>query len=215
MNKSIRTLVIITISVSVFAQIIMHIPVTFAQSSSEQTQPTDSNKIFPSDSKLSSNSSNSLNFESPTHGVSMSYPSNWTLSTSGLPEYTQIVAFYSPLSNISDTIPARLSISVFSYENNISLIDFTNMTLSSLNGSQQFGIISSEPITIDSKPGYQVILSTLPSMQNPIPFGLMNTWTVLGNHLYLLSYSTDSSEFSRYLPLVEKMISSFKIHENS
>ena len=215
MNMSKRTLVIITICVSVFAQIIMHIPVTFAQNSSEQTQSTDPIKIFPSDSKLSGNSSNYLNFESPTHGVSMSYPSNWTLSTSGLPEYTQIVAFYSPLNNISDTIPARLSISVFSYENNISLIDFTNMTLSSLNGSQQFGIISSEPITVDSKPGYQVILSTLPSMQNPIPFGLMNTWTVLGNHLYLLSYSTDSSEFSRYLPLVEKMLSSFKIHENS
>ena len=190
MSMSKITLVIITICVSVFAQINVHIPFTFAQSSSDQTQPTDSNTNFTSDSKLSSNTSNSLNFESAAHGVSMSYPSNWTLSTGGLPEYTQIVAFYSPLSNISDTIPARLSISVFSYENNISLIDFTNMTLNSLNGSQQFGIISSEPITLDSKPGYQVILSTLPSMQNPIPFGLMNTWTVVGNHLYLLSYST-------------------------
>jgi hypothetical protein len=215
MNISKRTLVIATICVSVFVQMIVHIPFTFAQSSSEQTEPTDSNTNFTSDSKLSGNTSNSINFESPTHGVSMSYPSNWTLSTSGLPEYTQIVAFYSPLSNISDTIPARLSISVFSYENNISLKDFTNMTLSSLNGSQQFGIISSEPVTLDSKPGYQVILSTLPSMQNPIPFGLMNTWTVVGNHLYLLSYSTDSSEFARHLPLVEKMISSFRIHENS
>jgi hypothetical protein len=214
MNLSEKTLMIIAICMSVLAQIVVHIPETFAQNSS-QAQSIDSIKNFTSDYKLSSTSSGSLNFESPTHGVSMSYPSNWTLSTSGLPEYTQIIAFYSPLSNISDTIPARLSISVFSYENNISLIDFTNMTLSSLNGSQQFGIISSGPITIDSKPGYQVILSTLPSMQNPIPFGLMNTWTVAGNNVYLLSYSSDSSEFSRYLPLVEKMISSFKIHEKN
>lgn len=215
MNMSKIILVITTICVSVFAQIMVHIPFTFAQSSSEQIQRTESNSNFTSDSKLSGNTSDSLNFESLAHGVSMSYPSNWTLSTSGLPEYTQIVAFYSPLSNITDTIPARLSISVFSYENNISLIDFTNMTLSSLNGSQQFGIISSEPVTLASKPGYQVILSTLPSMQNPIPFGLMNTWTAVGNHLYLLSYSTDSSEFARHLPVVEKMISSFKIHGRS
>jgi eukaryotic-like serine/threonine-protein kinase len=213
MSLSEKTLMIIAICMSVLAQIVAYIPETIAQNSS-QAQLIDSNKNFTSDSKLS-NTTGSLDFESPTHGVSMSYPSNWTLSTSGLPEYTQIIAFYSPLSNISDTIPARLSISVFSYENNISLIDFTNMTLSSLNGSQQFGIISSGPITIDSKPGYQVILSTLPSMQNPIPFGLMNTWTVAGNNLYLMSYSSDSSEFSRYLPLVEKMIGSFKIHEKS
>jgi eukaryotic-like serine/threonine-protein kinase len=213
MSLSEKTLMIIAICMSVLAQIVAYIPETIAQNSS-QAQLIDSNKNFTSDSKLS-NTTGSLDFESPTHGVSMSYPSNWTLSTSGLPEYTQIIAFYSPLSNISDTIPARLSISVFSYENNISLIDFTNMTLGSLNGSQQFGIISSGPITIDSKPGYQVILSTLPSMQNPIPFGLMNTWTVAGNNLYLMSYSSDSSEFSRYLPLVEKMIGSFKIHEKS
>jgi eukaryotic-like serine/threonine-protein kinase len=213
MSLSEKILMIIAICMSVLAQIVAYIPETIAQNSS-QAQLIDSKKNFTSDSKLS-NTTGSLDFESPTHGVSMSYPSNWTLSTSGLPEYTQIIAFYSPLSNISDTIPARLSISVFSYENNISLIDFTNMTLGSLNGSQQFGIISSGPITIDSKPGYQVILSTLPSMQNPIPFGLMNTWTVAGNNLYLISYSSDSSEFSRYLPLVEKMIGSFKIHEKS
>lgn len=213
MSLSEKTLMIIVICMSVLAQIVAYIPETIAQNSS-QAQLIDSKKNFTSDSKLS-NTTGFLDFESPTHGVSMSYPSNWTLSTSGLPEYTQIIAFYSPLSNISDTIPARLSISVFSYENNISLIDFTNMTLGSLNGSQQFGIISSGPITIDSKPGYQVILSTLPSMQNPIPFGLMNTWTVAGNNLYLMSYSSDSSEFSRYLPLVEKMIGSFKIHEKS
>jgi hypothetical protein len=50
-------------------------------------------------------------------------------------------------------------------------------------------------------------------MQNPIPFGLMNTWTAVGNTLYLMSYSADSSEFSRYLPVVEKMLTSFEIHK--
>lgn len=188
------------------------IPSVLGQNSSVQSQALDSIDTFTSNSNLSSNASLSK-FESRAHEVSISYPSNWTVSTSGLPEYTQIVAFYSPLTNISDTIPARFSISVFSYENNISLADFTNMTLGSLNGSQQFQMVSSGPTTIDSNPAYHVILSTLPSMQNPIPFGLMNTWTAVGNTLYLMSYSADSSEFSRYLPVVEKMLTSFEIHK--
>lgn len=212
MKMSKITFIIITLCFSVFAQMTTVIPGVLGQNSSVQAQTLESINNLTSNSNLSSNAPFS-NFESRVHGVSLSYPSNWTVSTSGLPEYTQIVAIYSPLTNISDTIPARFSISVFSYENNISLTDFTNMTLGSLNGSQQFQMVSSGPTTIDSNPAYQVILSTLPSMQSPLPFGLMNTWTAVGNTLYLMSYSADSSEFSRYLPLVEKMLASFEIHK--
>lgn len=214
MNLSRKTLsIIIGICISMLAQIVVHFPDTFAQDFSDKSNSNKSQTNLTSN--LSNSTSSLLSYESRTHGVSMSYPFNWTLSTSGLPDYTQIVAFYSPLSNLSDTIPARFSISLSSYQNDISLTDFTNMTLTSLNGSQQFGVISSGPVTIDDKPGYQVILSTLPSIQNPVPFGLMHTWTVVGNKLYFLSYSTESSEFSKYLPPVEKMIESFKIHETS
>ena len=53
-------------------------------------------------------------YRNPQHGIFMLFPSNWTFSTSGLPEYTQIGAFYAPLQNLSDPIPARLTITVMS-----------------------------------------------------------------------------------------------------
>ncbi len=42
----------------------------------------------------------------PIHGIFMQYPSNWTASTSGLTDYTDLIAFYSPLQNLSDSSPA-------------------------------------------------------------------------------------------------------------
>jgi len=147
------------------------------------------------------------------HGILMYIPSNWTFSTSGLPEYTQIAGFYSPLQNLSDSIPARLSISVMSYQQNVSLKDFTNLTLTSLNGTGQFKVIGSDPITLAGRPGYQITLSTLPSMGNPLNFGLMQSWTAVGNKIYLFSYSTESSKFATYLPTVEQMLKSLMIHD--
>lgn len=158
-------------------------------------------------------SSDLLPYVNRMHGILMFIPSNWTLSTSGLPDYTQIAGFYSPLQNVSDSIPARLSISVMNYQQNVSLKDFTNLTLTSLNSTGQFKVISSDPITLAGRPGYQIILSTLPNLGNPLNFGLMQSWTAVGTKIYLLSYSTESSKFATYLPTVEQMLKSLKIHD--
>ena len=158
-------------------------------------------------------SSDLLPYVNRMHGILMFIPSNWTLSNSGLPDYTQIAGFYSPLQNLSDSIPARLSISVMNYQQNVSLKDFTNQTLTSLNSTGQFKVISSDPITLAGRPGYQIILSTLPNLGNPLNFGLMQSWTAVGTKIYLLSYSTESSKFATYLPTVEQMLKSLKIHD--
>src|SRR5688572_5808019 len=40
------------------------------------------------------NTINEIAYKNPQHGIFMLFPSNWTFSTSGLPEYNQIAAFY-------------------------------------------------------------------------------------------------------------------------
>jgi hypothetical protein len=152
-----------------------------------------------------------LSYVDKLNGISILYPPNWTFSTHGLPEYSQVVAFYSPLRNVTDSIPARLSISVLRYEQNVSLKDYTNLTLTSLNASQQFKVLNSGPTTLDGKPAYKITLSTLPSMQSPLPFGVMQMWTAIGNKIYFLLYSTESSKFNSNLPTVEGMIKSIKL----
>ncbi len=154
---------------------------------------------------------NEIAYRNPQYGIFMLFPSNWTFSTSGLPEYTQVAGFYAPLQNLSDPIPARFTITVMSYQQNVSLKDFTNMTLSSLNQTQQINISSSNPTTLAGQPGYQVIFSTLPNIGDPISFEIMHSWTAIGNKVYVFQYSVDSSKFDTYLPTVTQILKSLRI----
>jgi hypothetical protein len=103
-----------------------------------------------------------LTYENPTYGIFMQYPSNWTASTSGLTDYTDVIAFYSPPQNVSDLFPARLKISVVQYSQDISLPEYKNFTLSTLNQSRQFTLINSSDVTVAGYPGYRIVLTNKP-----------------------------------------------------
>jgi hypothetical protein len=150
-------------------------------------------------------------YRNPQHGISMLFPSNWAFSTSGLPEYTQLGALYAPLQNLSDPIPARLTIIVMSYQQDISLKEFTNMTLSSLNQTDQIMVSSSDPTTLAGRPGHQVVFSTLPNIGNPVSFEIMHSWTTVGSKVYVFQYSVESSKFDTYLSTVKQILASLRI----
>lgn len=157
-------------------------------------------------------SSTEIAYRNPQHGIFMLFPSNWTFSTSGLPDYTQIGAFYAPLQNLSDPIPARLTITVISYQQEIPLKDFTNMTLSSLNQTGgQIMISSSDPTTLAGRPGHQVVFSTLPNIGNPVSLEIMHSWTTVGSKVYVFQYSAESSKFDAYLPTIKQILESLRI----
>ncbi|HJU79463.1 MAG TPA: hypothetical protein VJ599_07875 [Nitrososphaeraceae archaeon] len=152
-----------------------------------------------------------ITYKDPQHGISMTFPSNWTFSTSGLPEYNQIAAFYAPLQNLSDPIPARLTIAVMSYEKEVPLKDFTNMTLSSLNQTGQITIRNSDPVTIAGQPAHQLVFSTLPNMGNPISFEILHSWTIIDKKVYVFQYSAESVKFNTHLPTVKHILESLSI----
>lgn len=166
---------------------------------------------FQLESNVTNSSSNEVVYRNPQHGIFMLFPSNWTFSTSGLPQYTQVAAFYAPLQNLSDLIPARFTITVMSYQQNVSLKEFTNMTLSSLNETNQVKIVSSNPTTLAGQPGYQVVFSTLPNMGSPVSFKIMHSWTAINNKIYVFEYGVESSKFNTYLPTVKQILDSLKI----
>jgi len=150
-------------------------------------------------------------YKNPQHGIFLLFPSNWTFTTSGLPEYNQIAAFYAPLQNLSDPIPARLTIAAMSYEQDVPLKDFTNMTISSINQTGQIMISSSDPITLAGRPGHQLVFSTLPNIGNPISFEILHSWTVINNKIYVFQYSVESAKFNTYLPTVKHILESLRI----
>ncbi|HEY7227771.1 MAG TPA: hypothetical protein VH481_06570 [Nitrososphaeraceae archaeon] len=164
------------------------------------------------ESNVTNSTSKEIVYRNTQHGIFMLFPSNWTFSTSGLPQYTQVAAFYAPLQNLSDPIPARFTITVMTYQQNISLKEFTNMTLSSLNETNQVKILSSNPTTLAGHPGYQVVFSTLPNIGSPVSFKIMHSWTAINNKIYVFEYGVESSKFNTYLPTVKQILDSLKIH---
>jgi hypothetical protein len=156
-----------------------------------------------------------LPYDNPIYGIFIQYPSDWTASTSGLEDYIDVIAFYSPLQNVSDSFPARLKISVPVYSQNISLQEYTNFVLTTLNQSEQIDLRNSSEVTVAGYPGYRVVLANQPFQNSTLIFYQMNTWTIIGNKVYLLTYEGEGSTFNRHLPEVSQMLESLSISSSN
>ena len=156
---------------------------------------------------------NFVMYRNPAYRIEMHIPSNWRTSTNGLSDYTQIVSFFSPLENISDAIPVQVGISTANYARNITLDEFTALTL---NASKAVGVnvTESRDGNLSSMPAHQIVIR--PAIANQASTGttgseIMQIWTVRGNSVYIITYNANDSKFERYLPIVSKMIDSFVI----
>jgi eukaryotic-like serine/threonine-protein kinase len=162
--------------------------------------------------------SNLITYDNPTNKLKMQYPSDWTVSTNALPTYSGIVAFYSPLQNLQDILPAELSLSITTYLQPVSIDEYTRTTLAAL---EQQGIQTSESsaFTLAGKPGHRIVFSPpeprgQETQDTPqVSIRIMQTWTTIDNKVYLLSYSAEDSKFQKYLPTVEQMLMSLQVQQ--
>jgi hypothetical protein len=150
-----------------------------------------------------------LTYDNPTHGIKMQYPAEWTVSTNGLQSYSNIVGFFSPLQNLTDVLPAQVTLSVTGYSANVSLDEYTNMTLMEIE-QQGLEVNESNAFTLAGNPGYRIIF-TPPPQAVPVSLSVMQVWTVINDKVYLLAYTADSSKFQINLPLVQHMLDSLQV----
>ena len=83
-----------------------------------------------------------------------------------------------------------------------------NQTLSN------FQLIESNKTTFGDSPANRIIYTFIdPSTRasSTSQFQSMNIWTIKGDNIYTLSYSQPTSEYGRYIPIVQRMIESFEI----
>ena len=150
-----------------------------------------------------------LTYQNPTYGIKIQYPSDWTMSQTGLRDYTNIVAFYSPLQNLT-AVPNQFLLSRTHYSQNITLNDYGKLVSATLKqpGVQ---IVESKPFTLqDGTPAHSIVFIP-PSGNVPFKPEIMLVWTVKGSNVYTLLYSGDAAKYSFYLPTIQKMINSFEI----
>jgi eukaryotic-like serine/threonine-protein kinase len=158
---------------------------------------------------LAQPASSFLTYDNPTHGIKMQYPADWTVSTNGLQSYSNIVGFFSLLQNLTDVLPAQVTLSLTGYSANVSLDEYTNMTLREIE-QQGLEVNESNAITLAGNPGHRIIF-TPPPQAVPISLSVMQVWTVINDKVYLLVYTADSSKFQINLPLVQHMLDSLQV----
>jgi hypothetical protein len=158
---------------------------------------------------LAQPASSFLTYDNPTHGIKMQYPADWTVSTNGLQSYSDIVGFFSPLQNLTDVLPAQVALSVMSYSANVSLDEYTNMTLTEIE-QQGLEVNESNAFTLAGNPGHRIIF-TPPPQAVPVSLSVMQVWTVINDKVYLLAYTAEGSEFQNNLSLVQQMLDSLQV----
>jgi hypothetical protein len=149
-----------------------------------------------------------LRYNNPTYGVAIQYPSNWkkieyydtpvTISGSN-----PIVNFLGPLTNTSDHWRAHVMIQV-------------------LKQDQAKKLIPQNQIIIGGREGFKSLHTSTMQIFNPdrntqstLNIKTMDAW-ITGNNgnTYLLSYKAVVREFEDYMPILQKMIDSFRIEDS-
>jgi hypothetical protein len=153
-------------------------------------------------------------YNSSAYNVSIKYPEGWIPSTYGMRHYSDLIGFYSPLENLSDTFPVKGTISMLIFSQDISLDRYTNSTLTALNASRQIDIKDSGPFILSGYPGYAAVLEYNDTQNRNITFTTVNIWTVVKQGVYALTYEGESSKVKLHLPEFARMVESFRIGAN-
>jgi serine/threonine-protein kinase len=148
----------------------------------------------PSSLTPSSNTQNFTTYTDLADGVSIRYQSGWEkieypavpLSTTG---YKVIVNFLAPIVNASDQWREYLMIQV-------------------LNQSTVKSLVPQVKTTLAGNPGYKLVYT---NNEESFHLKTLEVWTTIGDHTYLLIYKAEATKYSSYLPIIQRMLDSFKI----
>lgn len=157
-------------------------------------------------------------YENPALGAKIQYPSDWKKEVKDV----STVDFFSPKENNSDRYLENLGIEVSSLSQSMTLDEFTSHQIDFLNQSfPNFKIIDSKVTTLAGNPAHKVVFNYGGEQQQHIPlFKIIQIWMIRDNKIYIITSGAEFNKYSKYLPIIQKMIDSFGIsnfltYENS
>jgi hypothetical protein len=150
-------------------------------------------------------------YTNPIYKLSLTYPVNWKTSRPQTFEAGRygFESFSSPYRNTSQTIPAQVLLSIMNFSHNIPLKEFTNNYTKELMKLEDFKLLKSNSTLLAQEPADAIIYKYTES-ETGDPVRIMDIWTVKDDKAYILTYGAEPSDYDSYLPIAEKMISSFK-----
>jgi hypothetical protein len=163
-----------------------------------------------------------LTHTNETYGISIQYPQDWTIKDNYRlnPDdpYITVASFFAPPGENLTLPREEVSVYIDTKQYKTTLEDYVQNTVLVNNntvagGWEDLKIIKAEQnSTLAERPAYKVALTYIDNTNGgPVDRYLMDTGTILGNNVYVVSYWADPQTYSKHQPTVQKMIDSFEI----
>ena len=172
-------------------------------------------------SNTNTTTSDFLTYNNPILGIQIQYPSDWSVienSYNPEAENNTIVGFFAQsktsselgnISGVSGSFVPYLDIYVFDSKN-ISFDKIIDATVNKFHNNENFVINESKTSTLKGNhPAYMLVYDA--TVGGDEFFRKMQVYSMFGSKIYVLSFTSQHALFSNYLPLVQKMVSSFEI----
>jgi hypothetical protein len=176
---------------------------------SNAQQGVDNNSTNNGNGNSNIHNSSYLIYENPTERISMTYASNWQKieyppGAMGYGVGHRIIAnFLAPI-NSSDRWRGSLNIQISSQSDLKNLIpQGANAAIANLGSHRAF--------KLEYTNNEKMYLNRNLTNFNTINLKIMQVWTTVGDNTYLLTYTAEASRYMQYLPIVQKMLNSFKV----
>lgn len=149
-----------------------------------------------------------VTYESEANGFSIDYPDEWEVSErASMPGTT---TFITPLQGGGDTFRENVTIVVQGVPADVTTLDeFTEMALAQ--GRElipRFMVMESRSTTLAGNPAQQVVYTGL---QGERDLRWLQLWTLVGDQVYILTYTAEENEFTAFRSVVQQMITSMEI----
>jgi hypothetical protein len=194
-------------------EMIVSTPVSLTPSSlNDNSVLNDQNTTTATNNNISNgntNSSSYLTYEDNADGISLMYPSNWQKIEypSGAMNYGKghriIASFLAPL-DPSDQWRGSLNIQISNLSDSKNIIP-RNATTTKIN-------LGGHPaFKLEYTNTERMYLNRDLTSSSSIKLKVMQVWTSIGDSTYLLTYNAEASKYPQYLPIIYKMLSSFRV----
>jgi len=145
-----------------------------------------------------------LTYDDIITGFSIKYPPNWERAQ----HLDKSVTFLAPRESNSDTNPAGLGIMVIEVESNKTLASITQNQLNTLKILYpDIQILESMETIFLGHPSHMIIFTATDNTQSMRK--AMQIWFKEDNKAFLMTYKSDNQRYSKYLPIIDRMLNSF------
>ena len=154
-------------------------------------------------------SGNLLAYESPDYGIRTQYPEGWEILIQRTSNSSISLRFDSPPENDTDIFRENVLFVIDTISNNTALSNFTSAAVTSYlerYPDLEFSEVSSTNLTNGTIPAYKLVATRT---QDGLDF--MQIFAIKDDKVYTITYSSTTTRYSTYLPIIERVIDSFEV----